>query len=141
MNATQHALLARALIDACGGVDACCKPTTRIERSQMYAYRTIGSGAYMPADVIDALEKRCANPVYSSFIASQISVEPDTDCLVDEAADVDEAANDVWRFLRRIGVEPRPFTENERREAERLVQRLERETAELRTLLARMDGQ
>ncbi|WP_292065956.1 hypothetical protein [Brevundimonas sp. UBA7664] len=68
MNATQHTLLARALIDACGGVDACCKPVTRVERSQLYAYRDFNSGVFMPADIIEQLESRCENPVYSAFL-------------------------------------------------------------------------
>lgn len=68
MNATQHTLLARALIDACGGVDACCKPVTRVDRTRLYAYRDFNSGAFMPADVIEQLESRCQNPVYSAFL-------------------------------------------------------------------------
>ncbi|MGW8705437.1 hypothetical protein ACWGLL_06880 [Brevundimonas sp. NPDC055814] len=134
MNATQHTLLARALIDANGGVDACCSPVTRVERSQLYAYRQFDSGVFMPADVIDALETRCGNPVYSSFLFSQVKAEPQTACLVQEAADVDEAGNDVWRFLRRAA-EQGPLTESQRREAERLLQRVDRETAELRAVI------
>ena len=135
MNRTQHVLLARALIDANGGVDACCKPVTRVERSQLYAYRDFNSGVYMPADVIDVLESRSKNPVYSQFLFSQVQAEPQTACVVQEAADVDEAGNDVWRFLRHLAVEGRDLTAGERQEAERLLQRVDRETAELRSVL------
>lgn len=135
MNATQHTLLARALIDANGGVDACCAPVTRVERSQLYAYRQFDSGVFMPADVIDALESRCGNPVYSSFLFNQVEAKPETNCVVQEAADVDEAGNDVWRFLRRAAAEGGPLTEIHRREAERLLQRVDRETAELRAVI------
>ncbi|MBB4797566.1 hypothetical protein HNP32_001290 [Brevundimonas bullata] len=135
MNRTQHVLLARALIDANGGVDACCKPVTRVERSQLYAYRDFNSGVYMPADVIDVLESRAKNPVYSQFLFSQMQAEPQTACVVQEAADVDEAANDVWRFIRHAAAEGRELTETEKREAERLLQRVDRENAELRAVL------
>ncbi|MBD3832853.1 MAG: hypothetical protein IE910_05835 [Brevundimonas sp.] len=135
MNPTQHVLLARALIDANGGVDACCKPVTRVERSQLYAYRDFNSGVFMPADVIDALESRSKNPVYSQFLFSQVQAEPQTACVVQEAADVDEAGNDVWRFLRKAAAEGRPLSESERREAERLLQRVDQEMAELRAVL------
>lgn len=135
MNDIQHTLLARALIDACGGVDACCKPATRVGQSQLYSYREFGSGAFMPADVIDALESRCKIPVYSQFLLSQVQAEPQTACVVQEAADVDEAGNDVWRFLRKAAADGQPLTENTRREVERLLQRLDRETAELRAVL------
>lgn len=135
MNRIQHVLLARALIDANGGVDACCKPVTRVERSQLYAYRDFNSGVYMPADVIDVLESRAKNPVYSQFLFSQMQAEPQTACVVQEAADVDEAANDVWRFIRHAAAEGRELTETEKREAERLLQRVDRENAELRAVL------
>lgn len=135
MNRTQHVLLARALIDANGGVDACCKPVTRVERSQLYAYRDFNSGVYMPADVIDVLESRAKNPVYSQFLFSQVQAEPQSACVVQEAADVDEAANDVWRFIRHAAAEGRELTETEKREAERLLQRVDRENAELRAVL------
>ncbi len=139
MNRTQHVLLARALIDANGGVDACCKPVTRVERSQLYAYRDFNSGVYMPADVIDVLESRSKNPVYSQFLFSQVQAEPQTACVVQEAADVDEAGNDVWRFLRHLAAEGRDLTAGERQEAERLLQRVDRETAELRAVLHQDD--
>lgn len=140
MNPTQHVLLARALIDANGGVDACCKPVTRVERSQLYAYRDFNSGVFMPADVIDALESRSKNPVYSQFLFSQVQAEPQTACVVQEAADVDEAGNDVWRFLRKAASDGQPLTETARREVERLLQRLDRETAELRAVLQQGAG-
>ena len=140
MNRTQHVLLARALIDANGGVDACCKPVTRVERSQLYAYRDFNSGVYMPADVIDVLESRSKNPVYSQFLYSQVHAEPQTACVVQEAADVDEAGNDVWRFLRHLAAEGRDLTAAERQEAERLLQRVDRETAELRAVLHQDDA-
>lgn len=135
MNRTQHVLLARALIDANGGVDACCKPVTRVDRSQLYAYRDYNSETYMPADVIDALESRAKNPVYSQFLFSQVPVEPQTACVVQEAADVDEAGNDVWRFLRKEAHDG-TLTESQRREVERLLQRVDRETAELRAVIS-----
>ena len=136
MNATQHTLLARALIDANGGVDACCKPVTRVERSQLYAYRDFNSGAFMPADVIDALESRCGNPVYSSFLCSQIQPEtPQAACVVDEAADVDEAANDVFRYIRHIRGGGGDLTPAQKREAHALLMRVDKESAELRAVL------
>lgn len=136
MNATQHALLAHALIDACGGVDACCYPVTRVERSALYKYRDPKSGVFMPADVIEALETKAKNPLYSGMLFGQVEVDAPTDDAIQEAADVDEAGNDVWRFIRRTMSEgARPLNENEHREAERLVLRVEREAAELRQIL------
>lgn len=135
MHSDQHTLLARALIDANGGVDACCKPVTRVERSQLYAYRAFGSGAFMPVDVIDALETRCKIPVYSSFLFHQIKAEAPQACLVEEAADVDEAGNDVFRFIRHAKAEGKELSPAQKREATALLMRVDQESAELRAML------
>lgn len=99
MNARQHTLLARALIDACGGVDACRKPVTRVEQSQLYAYRDFNSGVFMPADIIDRLESICKNPVYSQFLFDAHGPQSATDCVLAEGNELGWAGIDLQRLI------------------------------------------
>ena len=87
---TQHAFAARALIHACGGVDACVT-ICRLGKTKLYAAMEPGepvrpecqdqpppaaqvgegpTGYYLPADVIDALEAYCGEPIYAATLLS-----------------------------------------------------------------------
>ncbi len=119
MNANQHTLLARALIDACGGVDACCKPVTRVERTQLYAYRDFNSGVFMPADVIETLESRCGNPVYSSFLFHARGDGTPVEQLEAVAYQLGEGGMELQRAIR-IACADGELSETERRDLEAL---------------------
>lgn len=105
MNARQHTLLARALIDACGGVDACRKPVTRVEQSQLYAYRDFNSGVFMPADIIDRLESLCGNPVYSQFLFDAHQGASEIDSVVAEGNQLGWAGIDLQRLIHEAAAD------------------------------------
>lgn len=134
MNARQHTLLARALIDACGGVDACRKPTTRVEQSQLYAYRDFNSGVFMPADIIDRLESICKIPVYSQFLFEPHQAAVTVDCVVEAGCDVAEAGTDLQRLVR-VAAKDGELSENEKRSIEEQLQALETKARQLRAAL------
>ncbi|WP_438852477.1 hypothetical protein [Brevundimonas nasdae] len=120
-------MLARLLIDACGGVDACCKPTTRVERSALYAYRDFDKPTFMPADVIEALEKRCGNPVYSSFLfeaAKESSRELAVACVGTTADQVHISAFRLWETAKEALADG-DLSEIEKRELAVGLQKLE----------------
>lgn len=127
MNARQHTLLARLLIDACGGVDACCKPVTRVDRSQLYAYRDYASGTFMPADVIEALERKCGNPVYSQFLfdaGQEACREQAVACVGVSADQVHIASFKLWERAKEA-LEDGELSENEKRELAAGLHRVE----------------
>jgi hypothetical protein len=130
-------MLARLLIDACGGVDACCKPVTRVERSQLYAYRDYENPACMPADVIAALESRCGNPVYSTFLfeAGQAACEARATAQVGASADqVHIAAFQLWERARDALADD-DLNEHEKRDLEAILIRLEGFARDMRASL------
>ena len=134
MNARQHTLLARALIDACGGVDACCKPVTRVERSQLYAYRDFNSGVFMPADIIDRLESICGNPVYSQFLFEPHQGTTGDICAVTAGCEAGEAGTDLQRLIR-TALQDDDLNEAEAREIEAAIQLLENKAKQARAAI------
>lgn len=100
MNAQRHALLARRLIEACGGLEE-CEPACRVKRSRLSEYCDPKSGAFMRADVMADLEAYCGEPVYSRAIAEARPANSAFGALVDEACATVEAAADLQQLVRR----------------------------------------
>lgn len=137
MNARQHTMLARLLIDACGGVDACCKPVTRVERSALYAYRDFDKPHFMPADVIEALERKCGNPIYSTFLfeaAKESSRVQAVACVGSSADQVHISAFKLWEAAKDALADGE-LSELEKRELDAGLQRLEDAARTLRNSL------
>ena len=99
MNPRQHALLARRLIERCGGLDEAAK-ACRVGRSVLSQCQTTGSGAFMAADVMADLEAYCGEPLYSrALVENRPCMNMSTD-LLKEACEVVEAAAELLRDTR-----------------------------------------
>ena len=100
MNRAMHATLARALIDACGGLDASlevihlCQDRARFAKSKLSDYQNAQAPAVMPADIIGCLESHCGQALYSRRLCEQ--VEPPSGDLRDDAC---QAVEDVASLM------------------------------------------
>lgn len=135
MNVRQHAYLARALQDACGGPDACLEilePTPfKMGRTHLYETRDPGSGRSMPIGAVVFLEQTQRWPFYSASIAQLRPLPTDDECALSEALDGTEAMATVQRKVR-IASADGVYTEAEKRDIEPELQRVEAHIAGIR---------
>lgn len=94
-----HAMHARRLIAACGGLDESAG-VCRVQKSQLSDYQSPRVEAFMPADVIQDLEAYAGEPSYSRALVAELP-EVAARCLTDEVCDVVESAADLQRKVRR----------------------------------------
>ena len=84
--------LTRQLIKACGGIDeastACC-----LKRSRLGECQIPGSGAFLPIDVVAALEQYCGEPIISRALVEARPAYVHTAGLLTEALDTAEEAS------------------------------------------------
>lgn len=100
MNARQHAVLARDLIDACGGLVEASK-NCRLGKSQLSDFQNPNVEAWMPADVIADLERYCRKPLYSQALVEAADPDQaDFESLKDEACDAVEATAGLLKKIR-----------------------------------------
>lgn len=117
MTPREHALLARMLIDACGGIDesaAACKAAGwQIERSQMSNYQNPNHRSSMSCEVKDILELYCGKPLYTRAMLEQHQVEQDeVESLVDEVSDATECVAALQAAVRKAAKDDK-FTPTE----------------------------
>lgn len=98
MNPRQHARLARALIDACGGL-AEASEACGTSKSVLSTYQNPEEHATMSARVIADLEAYCGEPLYSRALFEARPSAADARDLLDEAC---EAAEAVAGFQRKV---------------------------------------
>ncbi len=114
MNRRAHALAARRLVAACGGLmeaAAAC----RVGKTQLADYQSAEGVGFMPADVMADLEAYCGAPIYSRVLVEARPAGPDTRDLAREACDAAEAAGRLQRGARQAA-DDGAITERERRE-------------------------
>lgn len=124
MTPQRHALLARQLIEACGGPHAAAE-ATRLEKSRLSDFQNPNlPQAVMPADVIYDLERMCGQPLYSRALydASRYGGLPDD--AVTEACEASETASQLQRLVRGLARTGRPPSEADRRELARVLSTL-----------------
>jgi hypothetical protein len=144
LNTRQHAHLARALQDACGGVDACLNilevTPYKMGRTHMYDCREQGSGKTMPIGAIVFLDRHLAGagkaPLYTPALQSTDLEPTDAQCATSEACEASEVMAIAQRRVRKAG-EDNVYTETEKREIEPHLQRVE---AHIRGVRAAMDA-
>lgn len=138
MNVRQHAFLARALQDACGGPETCLKllePTPfRMSRTRFYACRDPEAGRTLPIGVVQFLEAQCQWKLYSASVAQQTPPPNDAACALSEACEGNEAFAHV-QFLVRMAVARGGPTETDKREIECALQVVERQVQRVRAAL------
>ncbi|MCA6311560.1 hypothetical protein [Phenylobacterium sp.] len=114
MNRRAHALAARRLIAACGGlVEAAA--ACRVGKTQLADYQAADGVGFMPADVMADLEAYCGTPTYSRMLVEARPCGPDTQDLAREACDAAEAAGRLQRGAR-LAADDGDLSERERRE-------------------------
>ncbi|MDP1875662.1 phage regulatory CII family protein [Phenylobacterium sp.] len=94
-----HAMHARRLIAACGGLDESAG-VCRVQKSQLSDYQSPHVEAFMPADVMADLEAYAGEPIYSRALVGELP-EAAPVCLTEEVCDVVESAADLQRQVRR----------------------------------------
>jgi len=134
VNARMHALLARELIDACGGLDeavgACRLQKSRLSECQN-PDRPPDQPAYLPADVIADLEAYCGKPLYSRVLAEARPSAPDGKSIVEEISDATEDMAELQRLVRKVRSTGRPMTPRERLVVDAAVLRLREELGDV----------
>lgn len=130
MNAQRHALLARRLIKACGGLEE-SEGACRLKRSQLSNFQDPRSGHYMPMDVVADLEAYCGEAIYSGAIAGERPSQAMPKSVVTEACETAEAATALQR-LARLAAEDGQLTAHERSLIEAGAAEVEEQLRELR---------
>lgn len=133
MNRRAHALHARLLVEACGGLEEAAQ-RCRVGKSQLSDYQSPHGEGFMPADVLADLEAYCGHRVYSRAlfeVDAQVVSKAD---LKDEACEASEAVIALQHAIRlatRDGV----ISPREREGLTRLFEAARRELADVGHLL------
>lgn len=97
-------LLTEKLIDRCGGLSeasaACAQLARHYSIPQLSRCQTVGSGCFLPLDILAALERYCGEPVVSRALSERVSVKVEDGRLSELACAFNEQAGDVQRHLR-----------------------------------------
>ncbi|GAA0394682.1 hypothetical protein GCM10009093_21570 [Brevundimonas terrae] len=140
MNIRQHAYLARALQDACGGADRCVtlleETPFAMGRTAMYGCRSSEGGKTMPIGALHLLELECAKPIYSQALVNAGPAPSEAECAISEACEASETMARAQSMIRKAGADGF-YDENEKREIEPELQRVE---AHVRSIRAGMEG-
>ena len=99
MNERQHALLARELIQLCGGLDE-STANCRLSRSHLHRCTQPGSGCYLPMDAVDDLQTYCGKTPYTDAVSAAQPSRAEVESLREEACEVVEGASDLERTIR-----------------------------------------
>lgn len=99
MNSRQHALLARWLVGACGGLDEAAA-ACRLNRSRLAEFQDRRARAFMPADVLNDLELYAGEALYSRALAQDRPTSALADDVCEEACDTAEDAAALQRAAR-----------------------------------------
>ena len=137
MDPVRHAMLARELIAACGGLVEAAE-VCRLKRSRLSDCQNAdlaGRGRYLPIDVIAQLEAYCGRPIYSASVAAARPARADVHTLLTEACQVTEEAAALQRLCRRAE-ERGPLSLHERRLIEAGAVAIEQELDALRAAAA-----
>jgi hypothetical protein len=137
MNVREHAPLAQALQDACGGLDACLKllePTPfRTSRSRLYATRDAGSGRTMSIGAVAHLEGVQNWRLYSFRLARRHLPVPTAVSASAEAADAFERMARVHSLVRIADLNG--WSEFSRRDVEQALHQVEISIAGIRSVM------
>lgn len=139
MHVREHAPLARALQDACGGPDACLELLRQTpfatSRTRLYATRDPGTGRTMSVGAVAFLEAARNWRLYSFKIAHQARPIVAAVDAAHEAGDAFERMARVHSLVRIADAGPAPWSEFTRREIEQALQAVEASIAGIRTVM------
>lgn len=129
MTPERHALLARQLIAACGGLIPAAGGC-RLEKSRLADFQDPKSGAFMPIDVVSDLEAYCGEPIYSRALVEDRPWEAEAKSLLTEACETAELAAQI-QHLVRIAAEDGRISADERQSIRAQLLELERQLREM----------
>jgi hypothetical protein len=127
-----HAAMARALIEACGGL-AAASDACRVGRAQLS--RAQQGEVYLTADVIADLETHCGQPIYSSVLFNARTDGKAARDIVEGACIAAEAAAALQREIR-VAMAAGTLTPGERRRLIKLHARVAADLIALGEMLA-----
>lgn len=104
MTPREHARLARALIDACGGLDE-ATANCRVSKSKLSDYQNPNVSLFMPSDVMDCLQEYCGKPIFSDAMSARFSEPVISGDLLPAACEVTESASTLMAFTRQAGAD------------------------------------
>ena len=138
MKLRQHAYLARALQDACGGPDACLNILEAspfpIGRTHLYDTRDPSTPRTMPIGAIEVLETLCQEKIYTGVMCAWSAPPSDAECVVSESCELTETVATLQRLIREAAKDD-DISENEKREIEPTIIAVERLCLGLRTAM------
>lgn len=121
MTPMRHALSARLLIKACGGLEeAAAIPTCRLKKSRLQECQDHNSGAFLPIDVVAELEAYCGQPIYSRELVDCRPAAADGASLLKEACKTVEVTTSL---LAKVSAaqEDQVITPSEQKEIDRAI--------------------
>lgn len=119
MTPMRHALCARLLIKACGGLEEAAT-VCRLKKSRLQECCSPESGAFLPIDVIATLEEYCGVPHYSREVADCRPASADGQSLLLEACKTVETTTALMAKIS-AAQEDHVITPAERQEIERAI--------------------
>lgn len=135
MNRRQHALLARELLQACGGAHEAIRAMrdagVQCRRDTIFDTARADGASYLRVDQLHFLEDYCGKRIYSRAIADCAPAEDQPAGVVEEACETSELAVALQRLVRQA-VADGVLTPNEKVEIEQLVGTLERKLRDVR---------
>jgi len=134
LHAKRHALLAKRLIQSCGGLEEAAA-NCRLERSRLADFQNPEADAFMPADVMVDLEAYAGEPIYSRAIAGERPAVETPQTLLNEVMEGTEAAAEL-QALTRKALEDGVLTPAERLRLEAAVLVVEDQARGTRAALA-----
>ena len=133
MNRRAHALHARMLIAACGGLEEAAH-RCRVGKSQLGDYQSPHGEGFMPADVIADLEAYCGERVYSRALYEVDGQTVSGADLTDEVCEASEAVIGLQQAVR-AATRDGQITPRERGDLARRYEIARRELADVGALL------
>jgi hypothetical protein len=109
VNSRQLALLTRQLIALAGGLDESAR-ACRLKKSRLAECQHPASGAFLPIDVVNALEIYVGEPVVSRALVEDRPARLYPEDLVAEACRTAEDGSDLQRLVREALKPGRPVT-------------------------------
>lgn len=105
LTARRLPILAKRLIDACGGLDEASKACEDMARpysiAQLSRCQTAGSGCFLPLDIIACLEAYSGQSIIGQALVEARPCAAEIDCLMTEASENTEAAASFQSKVRR----------------------------------------
>ena len=124
-----HALLARTLIRACGGLVEAAS-ACRLEKSRLQEFCDATRLALMPLDVVEELQDYCGRQIYFEGLAAMLPCTGGARSLEEESCSLTEAVASLQAYVRKHRSH---LSRNELHSTEAMVQGVEAHLRCLRT--------